>query len=158
MFVRSIRSFLRTRSFVQFVRFARLSINSITAPSPCTSSCTLGTINRLSFNRLKFYRLIERRMQRLEHKYKSTQHHLKLYTHTHTHTCTRIRHTRTGTPFMFTVQGFNFTVNIKSKNTANKKKQQRSNTLPAKVLDTQSQQYLHTERNPIYTQFSYRFL
>lgn len=156
MFVRSIRSFVRTRSFVQFVRFARLSINSITAPSPCTSSCTLGTINRLSFNRLKFYRLIARRMQRLEHKYKSTQHHLKLYTHTHT--CTRIRHTRTGTPFMFTVQGFNFTVNIKSKNTANKKKQQRSNTLPAKVLDTQSQQYLHTERNQIYTQFSYRFL
>lgn len=156
MFVRSIRSFVRTRSFVQFVRFARLSINSITAPSPCTSSCTLGTINRLSFNRLKFYRLIERRMQRLEHKYKSTQHHLKLYTHIHT--CTRIRHTRTGTPVMFTVQGFNFTVNIKSKNTANKKKQQRSNTLPAKVLDTQSQQYLHTERNPIYTQFSYRFL
>lgn len=156
MFVRSIRSFVRTRSFVQFVRFARLSINSITAPSPCTSSCTLGTINRLSFNRLKFYRLIERRMQRLEHKYKSTQHHLKLYTHTHT--CTRLRHTRTGTPFMFTVQRFNFTVNIKSKNTANKKKQQRSNTLPAKVLDTQSQHYLHTERNPIYTQFSYRFL
>lgn len=156
MFVRSIRSFVRTRSFVQFVRFARLSINSITAPSPCTSSCTLGTINRLSFNRLKFYRLIERRMQRLEHKYKSTQHHLQLYTHTHR--CTRTRHTRTGTPFMFTVQGFNFTVNIKSKNTANKKKQQRSNTLPAKVLDTQSQQYLHTERNPIYTQFSYRFL
>lgn len=45
----------------------------------------LGTVNRLSFNRLKFNRLIARRMQRLEHKYKSTQHSLQRYTPTHAH-------------------------------------------------------------------------